>query len=303
VVFITNIRYSRDFFFGSQEVQRGTGSGFIWDTRGHIVTNYHVIEEGDVFMVTCPNQKNYKAKLVGGEPAKDIAVLQVEPGHGDFNPVTVGSSRDLRVGQKVVAIGNPFGFDHTVTTGIVSALGRNIQGYGGVTIHNMVQIDASINPGNSGGPLLNSDGELIGMNTMIYSRTGSSTGIGFAVPVDTIKKYVPQLIKYGKVIRPGIGVSFLGDEYARRLDIEGAIILEVPRDSEAYDAGIRSIGRDRYGRLYLGDVLVGIDNIKISSFDDLFNALDNYRIGDIVTLTLERNEKRRKLKFKLVKSD
>jgi S1-C subfamily serine protease len=303
VVFITNIQYSRDFLFGTQEVQRGTGTGFIWDSQGHIVTNYHVIEDGDAFMVTCPNQKNFKAKLIGKEPAKDIAVLRIEPGHGDFTPVRAGSSGELRVGQKVVAIGNPFGFDHTVTTGIVSALGRNIQGFGGVTIRNMVQTDASINPGNSGGPLLNSDGRLIGMNTMIYSRTGANTGIGFAVPVDIIKKIVPQLIKFGKVIRPGIGVSFLGDEYARRFNIEGAVIVDVPRNSRAFGTGIRGIGRDRAGRLYLGDVLVGIDDIKISSYDDMYNALDNYRIGDIVNLTFERNGKKRKIKFRLVEID
>lgn len=303
VVFITNIQYSRDLFFGAHEVQRGTGTGFIWDSQGHIVTNYHVIEDGDAFMVTCPNRKNFKAKLIGREPGKDIAVLKVEQGQGDFTPVDTGSSGSLRVGQKVIAIGNPFGFDHTVTTGIVSALGRNIQGYGGITIRNMIQTDASINPGNSGGPLLNSDGELIGMNTMIYSSTGTNAGIGFAVPADTIKKIVPQLIKFGKVIRPGIGVSFLGDEYARRYGIEGAVIIEVPRSSEAHRAGIRGIGRDRYGRLYVGDVLVGIDNIKISSYDDLYNALDSYRIGDTVTLTLERNDKRRKIKFGLVKAD
>lgn len=303
VVFITNIQISRDFFFGSHEVARGTGSGFIWDARGHIVTNYHVIEDGDAFMVTCPNQKNFKAKLIGKEPAKDIAVLKVERGHGDFNPVKVGSSKDLRVGQKVIAIGNPFGFDHTVTTGIVSALGRNIQGVGGVTIRNMVQTDASINPGNSGGPLLNSAGELIGMNTMIYSRTGTYAGIGFAVPVDTIKKIVPQLIKFGKVIRPGIGVSFLADEYARRWEIEGAVIVEVPRGSEAFRAGMRGIGRDRSGRLYLRDILVGINDIKITSYDDLYNALDNFRIGDWVTLTIERSEKKRKVKFRLVRID
>ncbi len=303
VVFITNIQYNQDLFFGTQEVQRGTGSGFIWDTAGYIVTNYHVIEDGDVFMVTCPNQKNYKAKLVGKEPAKDIAVLKVERVQGDFVPVKAGSSKDLQVGQKVIAIGNPFGFDHTVTTGIVSALGRDIQGYGGVTIRDMVQTDASINPGNSGGPLLDSDGELIGMNTMIFSRSGASAGIGFAVPVDTIKKIVPQLIKYGKVIRPGIGVSFLNDEYARRLNITGVVIVEVPRSSAAYKAGIRGMGRDGSGRLYLGDILVGIDNNKIVSYDNLYNTLDNYRIGDVVTLTLERAEKKRKIKFKLVKID
>lgn len=303
VVFVTNIQYVRDFFFGSQKVARGTGTGFIWDLRGHIVTNFHVIEDGDVFAITCPDQRTYKAKLVGKESAKDIAVLKITERIEKLVPVKVGSSKGLMVGQKVVAIGNPFGFDHTVTTGIVSALGRHIEGYGGITIRNMVQTDASINPGNSGGPLLNSDGELIGMNTMIFSKTGTSTGIGFAVPVDTIKKIVPQIIKYGKVIRPGIGVSFLPDKYARTLEIEGAAIIEVPRGSIAYREGIRGVSRNRYGRIVFGDILVGIDNIKISSYDDLYNTLDSYRIGDPVTLILKRNERKRKVKMRLVKID
>ncbi|UCH98054.1 MAG: trypsin-like peptidase domain-containing protein, partial [Candidatus Aminicenantes bacterium] len=201
VVFVTNIQLVRDFFYQEEAVARGTGSGFVWDSSGHIVTNYHVIEEGDLFAVTLPNQEYRKARLVGIVREKDIAVLRVEGDLRGLTPLQKGSSVNLQVGQKVIAIGNPFGFDHTVTTGIVSALGRNIRGAGNVTIRDMIQTDASINPGNSGGPLLNSDGELIGMNTMIYSQTGASAGIGFAVPVDTIKRVVPQLIKYGKVIR------------------------------------------------------------------------------------------------------
>ncbi|HOI45119.1 MAG TPA: trypsin-like peptidase domain-containing protein, partial [Candidatus Aminicenantes bacterium] len=202
VVFITNIQLVRDFFFSSeQEVPRGSGSGFVWDEQGRIVTNYHVIEDGDIFNVTLPNQKERKARLVGKEPNKDIAVLQIEGERAGLFPVRAGSSKDLQVGQKVIAIGNPFGFDHTVTTGIVSAVGRSILGAGGVTIRDMIQTDASINPGNSGGPLLNSAGELIGMNTMIISPSGASSGIGFAVPVDIIKKIVPEIIRFGKVIR------------------------------------------------------------------------------------------------------
>jgi S1-C subfamily serine protease len=302
VVYITNITYVRDWF-SSQKVARGTGSGFIWDSRGHIVTNYHVIEEGDAFAVTMPNQKHYKARLVGKEEAKDIAVLKISEEITGLRPLKTGSSHDLMVGQKVIAIGNPFGFDHTVTTGIVSALGRQMPGHRGITIRDMIQTDASINPGNSGGPLLNSDGELIGMNTMIYSSTGSYSGIGFAVPVDTIKKIVPQIIEYGKVIRPGIGVSFLPDNYARRSKVKGAIIMEVPRRSVAYQAGLRGVARDRFGRLYMQDVLVGIDNIKITSFDDLYNALDHYKIGDSVTLKVMRDETVRDIKYKLLQVD
>jgi S1-C subfamily serine protease len=303
VVFVINVQHVSNFFYGDQKVARGTGSGFVWDSEGHIVTNYHVIEDGDSFIITCPDQSNLKAKLVGKEPAKDIAVLKIVNLEKKLTPLTPGSSKGLLVGQKVIAIGNPYGFDHTVTTGIVSALGRKMAGYGGVTIRDMIQTDASINPGNSGGPLLNSDGELIGMNTMIYSQTGSYSGIGFAVPVDTIKKIVPQIIKYGRVIRPGIGVSFLSDDYRERLDLEGAIIFEVPANSNAARAGLRGIERNRFGRLYLGDILIGIDNYEILSYDDLYNTLDNYKIGDVVTLTVKKGNKVRKVKLKLSRID
>jgi S1-C subfamily serine protease len=262
-----------------------------------------VIEDGDVFVVTLPDHKQKKARLVGKEINKDIAVLKIEGSTANLYPVKVGNSHDLMVGQKVIAIGNPFGFDYSVTTGIVSALGRKIVGVGDVTIHNMIQTDASINPGNSGGPLLNSEGELIGMNTMIYSKTGSSTGIGFAVPVDIIKKIVPQIIKYGKVIRPGFGISFLSDSTTRRLDIAGVVILEVPRDTNAYRAGLRGLARDRYGQIYIRDIILGIDNTKITSYDELYNTLDHYRIGDVVALTIKRGEQTRKVRLKLVKID
>lgn len=304
VVFVTNMQYVRDFFYSSdQPVARGTGSGFVWDDKGHIVTNFHVIEDGDKFMVSLPNQKQVEARVVGREPAKDIAVLKlVEPVTG-LAPVVIGSSKDLEVGQKVIAIGNPFGFDHTVTAGIVSALGRSMPGAGGVTIKDMIQTDASINPGNSGGPLLDSSGELIGMNAMMVSPSGSSSGVGFAVPVDIIKKIVPQIIAYGKVTRPDIGVTFLSDDYARQADIEGAVVREVPRDSAAYDLGLRGLGRDGWGRMYVRDVIVAIDAMKIKSYDDLYNALDGYKTGNTVNLTVRREGKVRNVKMTLVEMD
>ncbi|MDH4198092.1 MAG: trypsin-like peptidase domain-containing protein, partial [Candidatus Aminicenantes bacterium] len=283
VVFVTNIQYVRDFFFGTEEaVPQGSGSGFIWDDRGHIVTNYHVIAEGDVFSLTLPNQEQRQARLVGKEASKDIAVLKVEGSLAGLVPITVGGSRDLLVGQKVIAIGNPFGFDHTVTTGIVSALGRSMMGPGNVTIRDMIQTDASINPGNSGGPLLNSAGDLIGMNTMIVSPSRASSGVGFAVPVDTIKKIVPELIRFGKVTRPGLGVSYLRDEYLRRLGIEGVALLEVPRGSEPARAGLEGLYRDRRGRLFLADVIKAIDRKPVRSYDDLYAALEEHKIGDTV---------------------
>jgi S1-C subfamily serine protease len=303
VVFVTNIQLVRDFFYQQEAVARGTGSGFVWDNSGHIVTNYHVIEQGDVFAVTLPNQEYRKARLVGIVIEKDIAVLRVEGDLKGLTPLKIGSSANLQVGQKVIAIGNPFGFDHTITTGIVSALGRNIRGAGNVTIRDMIQTDASINPGNSGGPLLNSDGQLIGMNTMIYSQTGASSGIGFAVPVDTIKRVVPQLIKYGKVIRPGLGISLLQEQYSRRYNIEGVAVLQVEPNGPADRAGIKGLGRNRYGQLYIRDVIIGIDDHKITSYDDLYNTLDNYRVGDSVTVTVERDGEKRKVRLTLMRVD
>jgi S1-C subfamily serine protease len=303
VVYVTNLQYVRDFFYSSdQPVPRGSGSGFVWDDQGHIVTNFHVIDEGDKFMVSLPNQKQVEATLVGRDPTKDIAVLKLGQLVAGLSPVAIGTSRDLQVGQKVIAIGNPFGFDHTVTTGIVSALGRSIVGAGDVTIRDMIQTDASINPGNSGGPLLNSSGELIGMNTMIATPT--SSGVGFAIPVDTIRKIVPQLIQSGKVTRPDIGgVEFVRDEVAQRAGIMGAVVLQVSRGSRAYDLGLRGLYRDNFGRLLIRDVVTGIDATAVKSWDDLFTALDGYKIGDTVTLTVEREGKSRKVTIQLVGTD
>jgi S1-C subfamily serine protease len=305
VVFITNIQLVRDWFFNEEKVPKGSGSGFIWDDRGHIVTNFHVIEGGIEFSVTLPNQEQRQARVVGKDEKKDIAVLQIQGNLKDLSPVTVGTSKDLQVGQKVIAIGNPFGFDHTVTKGIVSALGRQMLGAGDVTIRDMIQTDASINPGNSGGPLLNSSGELIGMNTMIVSPSGASSGVGFAVPVDTIKKIVPEIIRYGKVIRPGLPVTLLSDQYARRFGIEGkgVAIVEVRGGSEASKAGLRGLSQDRRGYLYLGDVIIAIDQTKVRSYDDLYSALENYKIGDTVTLTVERDGKELKFRTTLIGSD
>jgi S1-C subfamily serine protease len=305
VVYITNLQYVRDFFYSSdQPVPRGSGSGFVWDDQGHIVTNFHVIDEGDKFMVSLPNQKQVDATLVGLDRARDIAVLKLGQQVVDLGPVTIGTSRDLQVGQKVIAIGNPFGFDHTVTKGIVSALGRSMLGAGDVTIRDMIQTDASINPGNSGGPLLNSSGELIGMSTMIASPSGASSGVGFAIPVDTIRKIVPQIIQFGKVTRPDIGgVTFVRDEVAQRAGIEGAVVLDVERSSKAYDLGLRGLYRDNYGRLLIRDVVTGIDVMKVKSHDDLFAALDGYKIGDTVTLTVRREDKTRKVTIQLVETD
>ena len=270
------------------------------------MTNFHVIEDGVEFNVTLPNKEQRQAKLVGKEETKDIAVLQIQGDVKGLSPVQVGSSADLQVGQKVIAIGNPFGFDYTVTTGIVSALGRKILGAGEVTIQDMIQTDASINPGNSGGPLLNSSGELIGMNTMIVSpNSGTSSGVGFAIPVDTIKKIVPQLIRFGRVTKPGLPMTLLSDDYAQRFGIQGrgVAIVEIPANGEADRAGLTGIGRDRRGYYVLGDVITAIDETKVTSYDDLFGALENHKIGDVVTLTLSRDGRTRKVKLTLVRNE
>jgi len=304
VVYITNIQLVRDRWYGSEEkMPRGAGSGFVWDRMGHIVTNFHVIEDGVEFLVTLSNQEQRQAKLVGKDESMDIAVLKLDGNLSDLFPVTPGTSRDLEVGQKVIAIGNPFGFDYTVTKGIVSALGRKIEGAGGVLIRNVIQTDASINPGNSGGPLLDSSGRLIAMNTMIYNPTGQATsiGVGFAVPVDIISKIVPEIIRYGRVIRPGLGVSFVYDAYARRAGVAGAVIEKVDQGTPAFEAGLRGLSRDRYGRLLINDIITAIDKTVVKSHDDLFTALEGYKIGDTVTLTVERNEKARPVRFKLVR--
>jgi S1-C subfamily serine protease len=281
-------------------VPRGSGSGFIWNKDGYIVTNYHVVEKGDLFLVTLINEKQYEAKLIGGEPRKDIAVLKLKKKIKNLTAVEVGSSKNLKVGQQAIAIGNPFGLDRTMTTGIVSAIGREIPGFGGVKIKNMIQTDAAINQGNSGGPLFDSDGRLIGMNTMIYSPSGASAGIGFAVPVEIIKRVVPQLIKYGKVTGPGVGINPLPDEFLRSLGMKGVAVRTVDRGTSAYRAGLRGVRQDRYGRWALGDIIVGINNFKIENFNDLYETLENFKVGDKVKLKIIRKGKVRILKIKLV---
>ena len=213
---VSNMKLARTFNYGEIEVPQGAGSGFVWNEDGHIVTNFHVVQGGTSFIVTFNNDpKQYKATLVGTAPDKDIAVLKLDEKPAKLVPVSIGSSKDLQVGQYAFAIGSPFGLDYSLSTGVISALGRKIDGIGGVKINDMIQTDAAINMGNSGGPLLNSSSNLIGMNTVIFSTSGSSAGLGFAVPVDTIKMVVPQLIKHGKIIRPGLGIGIVPDSRKR----------------------------------------------------------------------------------------
>ena len=295
VVFITNKELVRRDWFSLDvtEVPRGTGSGFIWDDKGHVVTNYHVVQGNQYtrYSATLADGSVQDAVLVGIEPTKDIAVLRLETPPHTLTPVAVGTSNNLLVGQKVLAIGNPFGLDQTLTTGIISALGREIQSVAGTTIHDVIQTDASINPGNSGGPLLDSAGRVIGINTAIYSTTGSSAGIGFAVPIDTVSRVVPELIEFGHVKRAGLGILRVADNHARRWGIQGVIIQEVVRFGAAEKAGLRPASVDAAGRVRIGDVIVAIDDHEVHNFDDLYAALDGREAGESVTVRVRRDDK------------
>ncbi|HLK37710.1 MAG TPA: trypsin-like peptidase domain-containing protein, partial [Polyangiaceae bacterium] len=247
-VFVTQTRVVVDFLGDAQEVAAGSGSGFVWDTDGHVITNFHVVEGARSLRVTFQNQKTFDGELVGVEPRKDIAVLKVNAPRELLKPVTVARHVTLEVGQKAVAIGNPFGLDHTLTTGVISALGRQVQGAGGVTIRDMIQTDAAINPGNSGGPLLDSSGALVGMNTMIYSKSGAYAGIGFAVPATTIARVVPQIIAKGHAEQVGLQIQIdpLG-RLEKRFGIRGVAILAVPPGGAAARAGMRGIAQTADG--------------------------------------------------------
>ncbi len=303
VVFITNKELVRRNWFSLDvtEVPRGTGSGFVWDRAGHIVTNYHVIQGSEYtrYSATLADGTVYDAQLVGVEPTKDIAVLRLDSPPRNLSPVAIGSSQDLLVGQKVLAIGNPFGLDQTLTTGIISALGREIRSVAGTTIRDVIQTDAAINPGNSGGPLLDSQGKVIGINTAIYSTSGSSAGIGFAVPVATIKRVVPQLIEFGHVKRAGLGIRRVADNHARRWGIQGVIIQEVVRHGAAADAGLRPARVDRRGRVLIGDVIIGIDAYEITNFDDLYSALDGRKPGETVVVHVQRDNRKVSVRLRL----
>ena len=303
VVFITNKELVRRDWFSLDvtEVPRGTGSGFIWDDSGHVVTNFHVVQGTQYtrYSATLADGSVHDAVLVGTEPEKDIAVLRIESPPRNVKPIPIGTSNNLLVGQKVLAIGNPFGLDQTLTTGIISALGREIRSVAGTTIHDVIQTDASINPGNSGGPLLDSSGRVVGINTAIYSTTGSSAGIGFAVPIDTVNRVVPQLVEFGYVKRAGLGIRRAADNHARRWGIKGVIIQEVVRYGAAEKSGLRPARVDRNGRVLIGDVIVGIDDHDVSNFDDLYAALDGRKAGESVIVRVRRGDKVIKVRLEL----
>ncbi len=290
VVHITTLAVRQDAFsLDVMQIPQGTGSGFVWDAAGHVVTNYHVIQEADAATVTMSDHSTWKAHLVGAYPDKDLAVLRVDAPSASLHPIPIGTSHDLQVGQKVFAIGNPFGLDQSLTTGIISALGREIQSVTQRPIRDMIQTDAAINPGNSGGPLLDSAGRLIGVNTAIFSPSGVSAGIGFAIPVDEVNRLVPQLIRHGRVIRPGLGIQIGPDRLASELGLSGVLILGVVPDGPAAKAGIRPTRRVQGGRIVLGDVIVAIDGQPVRSVNDLLTALERYQVGARVQVTLLRD--------------
>lgn len=292
VVFVTKEQVTRNpYSFDLVTIPSGSGTGFVWNRDGYIVTNYHVVQGASRVMITLQDQSHWPAELIGTAPERDIAVLKISAPQKQLHPLQLGDSLSLKVGRKVLAIGNPFGLDATLTTGVVSALGREIESPTRRKITNVIQTDAAINPGNSGGPLLNSQGELIGVNTMIYSPSGASAGIGFAIPVNTVKEVVPELIKHGRIVRPVLGINVAPDQWSRQIGIDGVPVLRVEPNTPAARAGLRGVERNRFGQIVLGDVIVAIDEYPTTNDDQLLSALENYKPGDQVTLSFVRNKK------------
>lgn len=292
VVFITTKTQVQDFWSRNTfSVPRGSGSGFIWDENGHVVTNYHVIENASEATIKLANGKDYAAKLVGASQMHDIAVLKINISSNNSPPLPIGTSRDLKVGQKVYAIGNPFGLDWTLTNGIVSALNRSLTEENGATVEHLIQTNAAINPGNSGGPLLDSAGRLIGINTAIYSPSGANAGIGFAVPVDTINRVVPQLIRNGKYTRPALGIEIdenINERLAAIIGIKGIVILKVPSGTTAYSAGLQGVTVLQNGNIIPGDIITAIEGKPVDSVGKLGALLDDFKVGNKVRITVSR---------------
>ncbi len=300
VVYITRLAMRRDrFSLNLFEIPQGTGSGFVWNDQGHVITNFHVIQGASALRITLADNTEWDARVVGMAPDQDLAVLFINAPKSRLKPIAVGQSSNLLVGQRVFAIGNPFGLDQTLTTGIISALGREINGVSGRKISGVIQTDAAINPGNSGGPLLDSAGRLIGVNTAIFSPSGSNAGIGFAVPVDTVNRVVPQLLRHGRVIRPGLGIHVADRGTAERFGVRGVLIIRVQKGSAAEGAGLRGTGRNRAGSLVLGDVIVGVGEKSVTSRNDLLDALDEHKVGDVVEVHLMRDGTRMSVSVKL----
>jgi S1-C subfamily serine protease len=296
-----------DVFYDPVAVE-GAGSGFVIDTAGHILTNYHVVEGAQTIEVTLGDQSRFKAKYIGADTRNDIALIQVDPGRHKLTPLPLGDSRSLLVGQRVLAIGNPFGFQSTLTTGVVSSLGRTVQTSDNTFIDEAIQTDAAINRGNSGGPLLNTRGEVIGINSAIYAPTGTTAGIGFAIPINTARRVANDLITQGRVRRATLGVEGRGiwPELSAALNLpvdHGILIERVTSGGPAAQAGIRGGTRTVLAGLQQltigGDVLVAIDGKEVTSPADLNLLLNRDSPGDTVTLTIVRDGKKMDVRVKL----
>ena len=300
VVHVTNVALRRNFFSRNVlEVPQGAGTGFVWDRNGLIVTNFHVIAGAGRLMIELHDNSTWEAEIIGVAPEKDLAVLRIDAPKELLFPLPVGDSSELEVGRKVLAIGNPFGLDTTLTTGVVSALGREIESPNGRVIRNVIQTDAAINPGNSGGPLLNSLGQLVGVNTAIFSPSGASAGIGFAIPVNTVEQVVPQLISFGRLYRPVIGIEFASDAWARRYRIQGIPVVRVFPGLPAAKAGLQGLYRNYRGDMQLGDVIVALDGVKVQSNDDYLSFMEKKKPGDRVTITTRRDGETREFTLRL----
>ena len=294
VVHITNSRLVRSFYsLNPQEVPQGTGTGFIWNKEGYIATNFHVIQQAHVVTGTLQNGSSYEAVPIGSDPDKDLAVLKIDAEAADLSPIILGDSSLLEVGRKVIAIGNPFGLDTTMTVGVVSALGREIDSVSRRKIRDVIQTDAAINPGNSGGPLLNSLGQLVGVNTAIYSPSGGSSGIGFAIPVKTVERIIPELITYGQVQTPILGIIQIPqpDYYRDLWNIEGVIVLDVVQGTDPEKFGMRGLQRVQRGQIQLGDVIFEIDGQAVENEDDYANVMEQHRAGDVLTVKTRRDNR------------
>lgn len=293
VVFITTADWGIDLWSRNvQQVPQGAGSGFIWDKHGHIVTNYHVIQNAAAAQVRLSNQRVYKSVLVGASSEHDLAVLRISVPFGGPEPVLIGVSSDLQVGQKVFAIGNPFGLDHTLTSGVISALDRAIPTEQGRTIEHVIQTDAAINPGNSGGPLIDSAGRVIGVNTAIFSLSGAYAGIGFAVPIDTVNRVVPQIIASGRYVRPSLGITIddaVSEAVTEELEVQGVLVLSVNPGSPAAAAGLRGTRLLSDGGIIAGDIIQSIDGKPVRTSNELLSLLDDYTAGDTVQVAIYRS--------------
>jgi S1-C subfamily serine protease len=287
------IRVFEDWFsLRVYEIPQGTGSGFVWDRKGHVITNYHVIHEASEIQVTLRDGTSHEARVVGVDPDHDLAVLRVDAPEGTLVPIPLGTSRTLKVGQTVLAIGNPFGLDTSLSVGIVSALGRSMEAMTGRSIREVIQTDAAINPGNSGGPLLDSGGRLVGINTAIMSTSGSYAGVGFAVPVDTVRRIVPQLIATGRVQRVGLGIEMVPDHIMASMRVEGVGVWRVVPRGGAAKAGLEGVRRNARGGVVLGDVIVDIGGVPVKTSDDLAAAMEKHQPGDEVEVAIFRGRKR-----------